>query len=105
RRGPHRPRGPGAAAPGAGAPRERAEDAQVEAARPGRRPRPLARGARGPRTHHVTIREPPRTPGGPGHTSRGVVLGRPNGAAIRPSCVLPPLGPALGSRTREFPDS
>jgi hypothetical protein len=35
-----------------------------------------------------------------GHTSRGVVLSRPNGAAIRPPCVLPPLGPAPASRTR-----
>ena len=35
-------------------------------------------------------------------TSRGVVLSRPNGAAIRPPCVLPPLGPALASRTRGF---
>jgi hypothetical protein len=30
----------------------------------------------------------------------GAVLGRPNGAAIRPSCVLPPLGRALAGRTR-----
>src|SRR3954462_13911620 len=49
-----------------------------------------------------SVLKPPSTPGGAGHTSRGVVLGRPNGAAIRPPCVLPPLGPALASRTREF---
>ncbi len=52
----------------------------------------------------VAVRESPRTPGGTGHTSRGVVLSRPNGSAIRPPCVLPPLGPALASRTRGHPD-
>jgi hypothetical protein len=52
----------------------------------------------------VAIQGPPRTPGGAGHTSRGVVLSRPNGAAIRPPCVLPPLGAALASRTRGSAD-
>ncbi|HKZ14384.1 MAG TPA: hypothetical protein VJL81_11110 [Solirubrobacterales bacterium] len=37
--------------------------------------------------------------------SRSGVLGRPNSAAIRPPCVLVPLGPALASRTREVRQS
>ena len=32
--------------------------------------------------------------------ARGGVLGQPNSAAIRPPCVLAPLGPALASRGR-----
>ena len=37
-------------------------------------------------------------------TARCGVLSRPNSAAIRPPCVLAPLGPALASRTRGFSD-
>ena len=45
--------------------------------------------------------EPSRTAGGGGPAWCGV-LSRPNSAAIRPPCVLAPLGPALANRTRGF---
>src|SRR5262249_20916505 len=50
--------------------------------------------------HWEAVGRQAHAPGGAGHTSRGVVLGRPNSAAIRPPCVLPPLGPALASPAR-----
>src|SRR6185312_4620215 len=46
--------------------------------------------------------ETPAPPPGGGGPSRCGVLSRPNSSAIRPPCVLAPLGPALASRGREF---
>ena len=46
--------------------------------------------------------KPPRTRLAAADAARNGVLSRPNSAAIRPPCVLAPLGPALASRARRF---
>ena len=88
-------------------PRRRARPRRRQALRRGLRParrRAAQGGGRDPRPRLATVRKPPRTSDGGGPARCGV-LSRPNSSAIRPPCVLAPLGPALASRTRGFPDS